>query len=50
MNVEYSKGFEKSVRKLSGKMLDSVRRAITIQKTKRRPRSGTTHCIRIQRG
>ena len=29
MNVEYSKEFVKAVKKLSGKMLDSVRRAIT---------------------
>ena len=29
MNVEYSKDFEKSVKKLSGKMLDSIRRVIT---------------------
>lgn len=29
MNVQFSKEFEKSVRKLSGKMLDSVRRVIT---------------------
>lgn len=28
MKVDYSKDFEKSVKKLSGKMLDSVRRAI----------------------
>ena len=28
MNVEYSKYFEKSVKKLSGKMLDSIRRVI----------------------
>lgn len=28
MNVEYSKAFVKAVRKLSGKMLDSVRNAI----------------------
>ncbi|MBO5189623.1 MAG: hypothetical protein J6C22_01130 [Bacteroides sp.] len=28
MNVDYSKDFEKSLRKLSGKMLDSVRRMI----------------------
>lgn len=28
MNVEYSKEFKKSVQKLSGKMLDSVRRVI----------------------
>ena len=28
MNVEYSKDFEKSVKKLSGKMLDSIRRVI----------------------
>ena len=28
MNVEYSKDFEKSVKKLSGKMLDSVRKVI----------------------
>ena len=28
MNVEYSKDFEKSVKKLSGKMLDSVRRVV----------------------
>lgn len=28
MRVEFSKEFEKSVRKLSGKMLDSVREAI----------------------
>ena len=29
MNVEYSKDFEKSVKKLSGKKLDSIRRVIT---------------------
>ena len=29
MNVEYSKDFEKSVKKLSGKMLDSIRRVMT---------------------
>ena len=29
MNVEYSKDFEKSVKKLSGKMLNSIRRVIT---------------------
>ena len=29
MNVEYSKDFVKSVKKLSGKMLDSIRRVIT---------------------
>ena len=29
MNVEYSKDFEKSVKKLSGKMLDAIRRVIT---------------------
>ena len=29
MNVEYSKDFEKTVKKLSGKMLDSIRRVIT---------------------
>ena len=29
MNVEYSKDFEKSVKKLSGKMLDSIRKVIT---------------------
>ena len=29
MNVEYSKDFEKSIKKLSGKMLDSIRRVIT---------------------
>ena len=29
MNVEYSKDFEKSVKKLSGKMLDSVRGVIS---------------------
>ena len=29
MNIEYSKDFEKSVKKLSGKMLDSIRRVIT---------------------
>ena len=28
MNIEYSKDFEKSVKKLSGKMLDSVRGVI----------------------
>ena len=28
MNVEYSKDFEKSVKKLSGKMLDSIPRVI----------------------
>ena len=28
MNVEYSKDFEKSVKKISGKMLDSIRRVI----------------------
>lgn len=28
MNVEYSKDFDKSVKKLSGKMLDSIRRVI----------------------
>ena len=28
MNVEYSKDFKKSVKKLSGKMLDSVRRVV----------------------
>ena len=28
MNVEYSKDFEKSVKKLSSKMLDSIRRVI----------------------
>ena len=28
MNVEYSKDFEKSVKKLSGKMLNSIRRVI----------------------
>ena len=28
MNVDYSKDFSKSVKKLSGKMLDSVRRVI----------------------
>lgn len=28
MNVDYSKDFEKSLRKLSGKMLDSVRKMI----------------------
>lgn len=28
MKVEYSKDFEKTVRKLSGKMLDSVREVI----------------------
>lgn len=28
MKVKYSKSFEKSVRKLSGKMLDSVRHAV----------------------
>ena len=28
MNIEYSKDFEKSVKKLSGKMLDSVRRVV----------------------
>ena len=33
MNVEYSKDFEKSVKKLSGKMLDSIRRVITEVKT-----------------
>ena len=29
MNVEYSKDFEKSVKKLSGKMLNSICRVIT---------------------
>ena len=29
MNVEYSKDFEKSVKKLSGKMLGSIRKVIT---------------------
>ena len=29
MNIEYSKEFEKSVKKLSGKMLDSVRGVIS---------------------
>ena len=33
MNVEYSKDFEKSVKKLSGKMLDAIRRVITEVKT-----------------
>ena len=33
MNVEYSKDFEKSVKKLSGKMLDSIRRVIAEVKT-----------------
>ena len=33
MNVEYSKDFEKSVKKLSGKKLDSIRRVITEVKT-----------------
>ena len=33
MNIEYSKDFEKSVKKLSGKMLDSIRRVITEVKT-----------------
>lgn len=33
MNVEYSKDFEKSVKKLSGKNLDSIRRVITEVKT-----------------
>ena len=28
MNIEYSKDFEKSVKKLSSKMLDSIRRVI----------------------
>ena len=28
MNVEYSKDFKKSVKRLSGKMLDSVRRVV----------------------
>lgn len=28
MRVEFSKEFEKAVRKLSGKMLDSVRQAV----------------------
>ena len=28
MNVDYSKDFKKSVKKLSGKMLDSVRRVV----------------------
>ena len=29
MKVDYSKEFEKSLKKLSGKMLDSIRRVIT---------------------
>ena len=29
MNVDYSKDFKKSVKKLSGKMLDSIRKVIT---------------------
>ena len=33
MNVDYSKDFKKSVQKLSGKMLDSVRRVIAEVKT-----------------
>ena len=33
MNVEYSKDFEKSVKKLSGKNLDSIRIVITEVKT-----------------
>ena len=33
MNVEHSKDFEKSVKKLSGKKLDSIRRVITEVKT-----------------
>ena len=33
MNVEYSKDFEKSVKKLSGKILGSIRKVITEVKT-----------------
>ena len=32
MNVDYSKDFKKSVKKLSGKMLDSVRRVVEVVK------------------
>ena len=42
MNVEYSKDFEKSVKKLSGKMLDSIRRVIAEVKNAKALRKSPT--------
>ena len=41
MNVEYSKDFEKSVKKLSGKMLDSIRRVIAEVKNAKNKKENT---------
>ena len=44
MNVEYSKDFEKSVKKLSGKMLDSIRRVIAEVKNAENINLHYSHC------
>ena len=47
MKVEYSKDFERAVRKLSGKRLDSVREAIREVK-KARKLTDISDCIKMQ--
>lgn len=47
MKVEYSKDFERTVRKLSGKRLDSVREAIREVK-KSRKLTDISDCIKMQ--
>lgn len=47
MKVEYSKDFERTVRKLSGKRLDSVREAIREVK-KARKLTDISDCIKMQ--
>lgn len=47
MKVEYSKDFERTVRKLSGKRLDSVREAIREVK-KARKLTEISDCIKMQ--
>ena len=47
MNVEYSKDFEKSVKKLSGKMLGSIRKVITEVKNAENIKEITDfHCVK----
>lgn len=47
MKVDYSKDFERTVRKLSGKRLDSVRNAI-MEIKKAQKLSDITDCIKMQ--
>ena len=47
MKVEYSKDFERTVRRLSGKRLDSVREAI-LEVKKARKLTDISDCIKMQ--